>query len=319
MLYNLLKIPARLAFLIYCRSLRISRKEALNTKGPLLICANHPDSLLDAIILSTLFKSPVHSLARGDAFKNKFYASLLRSIHMMPVYRVSEGVENLEQNYETFDACKKIFEKGGVVLIFSEGRCINEWRLRPLMKGTARLAISSWQEGINLSILPVGINYQSFHSFGKNIHLNFGEIFNIGAIKAEEGFGKAIISFNDKLRLELSKLVIEISKDDMETRRKKFYVPQPFLKKLLLFVPAIVGYLFHFLLYVPIQKLAWKKASLNDHYDSLIVAILIFLYPLYLILFFFIIFSLTGSLWSFLIFIGAPMCAWSYVQLKKQF
>ncbi|HMJ46731.1 MAG TPA: 1-acyl-sn-glycerol-3-phosphate acyltransferase, partial [Ferruginibacter sp.] len=227
MIYNLLKIPARLAFLIYCRYVKINGKKSLHLEGPLLICANHPDSLLDAVILSTLFKRPVHSLARGDAFKNKFYASLLRSIHMLPVYRVSEGVENLEQNYETFDACKKIFKKGGIVLIFSEGRCINEWKLRPLMKGTARLATSSWQEGIDLRILPVGINYHSFHSFGKNIQLNFGEIFNKDSITREEGFGKAIISFNDKLRQELSKLVTEIKSDDKVTIRKKFYVQQP--------------------------------------------------------------------------------------------
>ena len=75
----------------------------------------------------------------------------------------------MEHNYETFAACKEIFKKDGIVLIFSEGRCINEWHLRSLMKGTARLAISSWEDGIELVILPTGINYQSFNVFGKNI------------------------------------------------------------------------------------------------------------------------------------------------------
>jgi 1-acyl-sn-glycerol-3-phosphate acyltransferase len=60
---------------------------------------------------------------------------------MFPVYRVSEGVENLNSNYETFKGCKTLFRKKGIVLIFSEGKCINEWHLRPLKKGTARLAI----------------------------------------------------------------------------------------------------------------------------------------------------------------------------------
>ena len=42
---------------------------------------------------------------------------------MFPVYRTSEGVENLGINYETFDECKNIFKKNGVVLIFSEAKC----------------------------------------------------------------------------------------------------------------------------------------------------------------------------------------------------
>ena len=57
--------------------------------------------------------------------------------------------------------------------IFSEGKCINEWHLRPLKKGTARLAISSWEENIPLEVLPVGINYSSFRRFGKNVYYQF--------------------------------------------------------------------------------------------------------------------------------------------------
>jgi len=319
LLYRLLKIPATLAFLIYCRYLKISGKEPLSLEGPLLICANHPNSLLDAIILSTLFKRPVHSLARGDVFKNKFLASILRSINMLPVYRISEGAENLEQNYETFDACKKIFEKGGIVLIFSEGRCINEWRLRPLKKGSARLTISSWQEGIDLRILPAGLNYNSFHSFGKNIHLNFGKIIMKKDIKLEDGFGKAIFSFNEKLSSELQKLVSEIETDDKVSIRNEFYVRQSLAKKLLLFLPSIVGYLFHYLLYYPVKRFACKKASHNDHYDSIVVALLFLSYPFYLLVWFMFLYILTGSLWSLIIFLLAPLCAWSFVQLKKQF
>jgi len=75
----------------------------------LMIAANHPNSFLDAIILATLFKQPIYSLARGDAFKNKFFAALLKSLNMYPVYRTSEGVENMEHNYSTFNTCREIF------------------------------------------------------------------------------------------------------------------------------------------------------------------------------------------------------------------
>ncbi|MEO7485051.1 MAG: 1-acyl-sn-glycerol-3-phosphate acyltransferase, partial [Ferruginibacter sp.] len=156
--------------------MKLNTGEYLGNKGPLLLAVNHPNSFLDAIILSTIFNQPVHSLARGDVFKNPFIAKLLRATNMHPVYRLSEGAENLEHNYTSFEACRSIFKNNGIVLIFSEGRCENEWHLRPLMKGTARLALSAWAEGIPLKILPVGINYNSFTSFGKIIHVNFGTI-----------------------------------------------------------------------------------------------------------------------------------------------
>lgn len=238
---------------------------------------------------------------------------------MLPVYRISEGAENLEQNYETFEDCKKIFEKGGIVLIFSEGRCINEWHLRPLKKGTARLAIISWEKGIDLRILPAGLNYNSFHSFGKNIHLNFGNIISKKDINLEEGFGKAVFSFNSKLGKELHPLVNEIKSDDQQAIQNTFYVSQSWVKQLLLILPAIAGYIFHLPLYYAAKKIALKKARDNDHYDSIMVGLLFISYPFYLFIFCNLFYNLSSSLWSLIIFIIAPFSAWSYVQLKKQF
>lgn len=319
MLYWLLKFPARCCLWIYCRRLHINKKDLLQHDGPLIIASNHPDSFLDAILLSTIFNKPVHSLARGDAFKNKFAAWLLRSIHMLPVYRTSEGVENLEHNYTTFDACKEIFKKNGVVLIFSEGRCINEWHLRPLKKGTARLAISSWEEGINLKVLPCGLNYQSFTSFGKNVQLNFGNIISKKDIVLSEGYGRSINAFNNKLKSELEPLVLEIERSDEPEIKKRFAVAISSVKKIWLAVPALLGYILHFPLYYPVQKFAFKRGGHNDHYDSLMVGLLFLFYPFYLALIAIGVSSFTCNYWWVATFIVLPFCAWSFVQVKKQF
>lgn len=167
---------------------------------------------------------------------------------------------------------------------FSAGRCINEWKLRPLKKGTARLAISSWGRGINLQVLPTGINYQSFTSFGKNIQLNFGNIINKEDFNTTNGYGNTINEFNKKLESELGNLVLTFDKNDRPAIKKQFDVPVSSVKKALLFLPAIVGYLLHFPLYWPVQRFSWSKASHNDHYDSVMVGLLFVLYPFYLLL-----------------------------------
>jgi 1-acyl-sn-glycerol-3-phosphate acyltransferase len=114
---------------IFCRRIIVNKPAMLKKQGPLLLASNHPNSFLDAIILDILFEQPIWSLARGDVFKNKFISRVLTALKMFPVYRVSEGVENLNINYETFESCKKLFHQKGLVLIFSEGKCINEWHL----------------------------------------------------------------------------------------------------------------------------------------------------------------------------------------------
>jgi len=285
-------------------------------QGPLLIAANHPNSFLDAIILSTLFKSPVHSLARGDAFAGKWITKLLKTIKMLPVYRVSEGVENLEHNYTTFEACQKLFQENKIVLIFSEGRCINEWHLRPLKKGTARLALVAWQHNTPLKVLPLGINYSSFKKFGKNVHLNFGEIIHPTDMYEDLASGKAINEFNEKLRLQLKELVYEIDKTDHKKLKKYFFINQPLLKKIVLFIPAVFGFFLNMPLYFIIHLIIKDRAK--DHYDSVMTAILFFFYPLYVLAITMIIFFITKSLYALLLLILMPFTAWSYLQLKRQ-
>ncbi len=305
--------------MLYCRSVKINDKKYLSAEGPLLIAANHPNSFLDAIIIATLFKRPVYALTRGDVYSNNFFSRILTSMKMLPVYRLSEGAENLDQNYETFEKCKEIFKKKGIVLIFSEGRCINEWHLRPLKKGTARLAISSWHEGINLKILPAGINYQAFVKFGKNIELNFGDIINEEDIDHTNGYGKTIFDFNHKLRENLKTLVAEFDPGDKEGIKNRFYVKQSVIKKILLFIPAFLGWLLHVILYKPVKKYIWKKTGHTGHFDSILIGVLFCAYPIYLILVSLIVYTLTVGYWWSTVFIFLPFCAWSYLQLKSQF
>lgn len=284
-----------------------------------MIAANHPNSFLDAIILATLFKQPIYSLARGDAFKNNFFAALLKSLNMYPVYRTSEGVENMEHNYSTFNACREIFKKNGIVLIFSEGRCINEWHFRPLKKGTARLAISSWEEGIHLKILPTGLNYNNFRSYDKNLHLFFGNVFGKEVINSNDSFGKNVLAFNQLLQKEMQPLIYEIDTADAEKRKSIFEVKTPVWKKILLFIPALVGVILNFPLYFIAKTIAIQFGSKNDHYDSILIAILFVFFPIYLLLFSLITFFIFQNHVSWLLLLLMPLCAWSWLQVKKQF
>jgi 1-acyl-sn-glycerol-3-phosphate acyltransferase len=308
-----------LAISIFCRKIDVNTKKYYSHKGPLLIASNHPNSFLDAIIFCILFNRPVYSLARGDVFKNKWIGKILFHLNILPVYRISEGAENLNVNYDTFAKCREIFKKNGIVLIFSEGLCINEWKLRALKKGTARLAFSSWDEDIDVTVLPAGINYQSFSSFGKNIQLNFGNPITKNNFLTSTTDGKNINGFNEILKTELQSLVVEKDRKDLTGIRNHFEINQHAAKKIILHLPAITGKWIHAPLYLPVKKLALKYFGHNDHYDSVMVGALLLTYPIYLTIIACIFYSLTASWFWLTTFIILPFLAWSFVQIKKQF
>ncbi len=305
-----------MALHFFIPEISISNPANLDRKGPLLIAANHPNSLVDALLLVTLFKQPVYSLARGDVFKNSFIKKILYKLYIFPVYRVSEGVENLSSNYDTFSACQEIFKKNGIVLIFSEGKCINEWRLRPLKKGTARLSFAAWEQNIPLVVLPTGLNYSSFRKFGKSVHLHFGEPIVNNSIPDSASNGILLKEFNAVLNKELKQLVYEIPHEDVSQRKKIFEAKKITAAQVFLFIPALVGLLLHWPLSL-LPKALLSRVKSSDHYDSFLFGILLVVYPLYLLIIALLVsffFDWVTGLLTIPLFL---ITGWSYTKLKK--
>jgi 1-acyl-sn-glycerol-3-phosphate acyltransferase len=318
MLYSVLKVIVRLAAKIFCRKIIINNRELLKEKGPMILACSHPNSFLDAVLMDILFEQPIWSLTRGDAFLNKRVTKLFYKLKMLPVYRPSEGVENLSENYKTFDACIELFKRHQIILIFSEGLCVNEWHLRSLKKGTARLAYKCQQENIPLKILPVGINYSSFKRFGKNLFVNFGNIFTTNDIDKSLSDGAWNQVFNNKLQQELRPLVFKIEKNDKVKQKELLKIKIPLLTRILLAIPAAIGWFVHVPLYLPIKYWVHKKYNNTGHMDSMQIVLPLFIYPFYLLLITFLLFFILKTWWVFLLFVILPFTAWSYVQVKGQ-
>lgn len=317
MLFRLLKGYARLAIIIFCRKVVVNKPEWLQAAGPLLLACNHPNSFLDGIILTVLFERDVYTLARGDAFRNRRHNRILRWLRLLPVYRTSEGAENLEHNYTTFAACKELFERAGIVIIFSEGRCVNEWHLRPLKKGTARLAVAAWQSGIDLTVLPVGLNYNAFRNFGKNVFIHFGEPIKRTAVLQENTEGKTLLRFNRELGQGLRLLVYEIDPADTAELQSRVAVLQPLAKRLVLALPALAGTMIHAPLYFSAKALALRYFN-NDHFDSTMVGMLALVYPVYVLCAAGAVAVVWGWVAGVLTAALMPFTAWAVVQLKEQ-
>jgi len=210
-LYYLVKCLVRIGLVFFCRKIIVSDKDCLKEKGPLLLACNHPNSFFDAVLLGALFKHPVHFLARGDAFKNPLVKKLLTALKAIPIFRLREGKEYLALNDATFERCNQVLLQDGIVLIFSEGLCLNQWQLRPLKKGSARIAVTAFKQSeiaASFEVLPVSLNYNSFKYFGKKIIIQFGQPIIGSEINTEANESEQINQFNKLLYARLEEGIL---------------------------------------------------------------------------------------------------------------
>ena len=201
---NILKLFIRAALWLFCAEINTKNKYLLNTKGPLLIIANHPNSFLDAIIIGTRYNRTIHFLARGDVFTKKLHRFLLSLLNMIPVYRLREGKEFLHLNEYAFVESARLLKNKEAVLIFIEGTCLNTNALQPFKKGTARILQACHTENLFPQIHLAGIAYNNFKGIGKRVNLCIETFSQTTAILSP----KDRVNFNNAVFEKLTALIL---------------------------------------------------------------------------------------------------------------
>jgi hypothetical protein len=174
---------------------------------------------MDGILVGSYLPQPIHFTMRADMFRKPFARFCLRELNVAPVYRIEEGFENVHKNLESFTGIYEILKKNGNFIMFSEGICVQEKRLQKLRKGTARLAFGAEEKfGLDVNIVPVGINYTYPSRFRKEVMINFSDPFSIKELKDVYNAhpARAFLAFNEKCSASLKKevIIIEDPKND---------------------------------------------------------------------------------------------------------
>jgi glycerol-3-phosphate O-acyltransferase/dihydroxyacetone phosphate acyltransferase len=193
----------------------------------LLFAGNHQNSFMDGMLVGSYLPQPIHFLMRADMFKNPIARFCLRELNVSPVYRLEEGLENVHKNLDTFKAIYKILQKNGNYVVFSEGICVQEKRLQKLRKGTARMAFGAEEEfGLDVTVVPVGINYTYPSRFRKEVLINFGDPFRIKELKElyKTNPAKALLAFNEKVEAGLKKQVIIVENPENDSLAEQLLV-----------------------------------------------------------------------------------------------
>jgi glycerol-3-phosphate O-acyltransferase/dihydroxyacetone phosphate acyltransferase len=169
------------AFIIpgFYRRIQAKNLHHLKVKGPVIIAMNHPNAFSDPLGLTYLYlPHKLKYLARGDAFKPGFMSWFLRSIGIIPIFRIQDaGKEGLKKNDDAYQKVNAFLQANAKVIVFAEGICIQERRLRPLKKGVARMVFGAYDaiRRDDLVVVPVGVNYSKPHQFRSDVFFNIGD------------------------------------------------------------------------------------------------------------------------------------------------
>lgn len=174
-MYAFLSWVFGLALDLYYR--RHSPKGAVPHRGPVILVANHPNALLDPIVVTQIAGREVRFLGKEPLFRTPFLKYLVKGMGALPVYRAQDG-HDTSKNAEMFSAVFEALARGEVVCLFPEGISHNLPRLQPLKTGAARMALGAESDNafaLDLKVVPVGIVYRDKRTFRSEVATFIGE------------------------------------------------------------------------------------------------------------------------------------------------
>ena len=126
--------------------------------GPVLLVANHPNSLIDPAMVATAARRPVRFLAKSSLFTHPAVGWLVRGAGAIPVYRQQDNPAEMRRNLEMFRAVHAALAEGAAIAIFPEGISHSQPSVTPLKTGAARIALgAATLRGSAFPIIPVGL------------------------------------------------------------------------------------------------------------------------------------------------------------------
>jgi 1-acyl-sn-glycerol-3-phosphate acyltransferase len=200
--YRAVRAFARFWLWFFFKSVDVRHPERVPAGGPVLLCINHPNNLIDSLLVGGVLRRKIHYLATAALFRNPLVARFLRACGAIPVYRRQDDPDKMDKNVATFAACFAALGEGRLIAIYPEGTTHAESRVQRIKTGAARIALGFEAERPGrLTVVPVGLNFEARKSFRGRVLVSFGppvpvtaylDAWRVDAVKAADALTTAI-------------------------------------------------------------------------------------------------------------------------------
>lgn len=185
----------------------------------MLVVANHPNSLVDPLVLFRVAGRPTRPLAKAPLFEQLILGTILRGLGGLPVYRQQDDAALMHRNDETFARAVGALHAGDAVQIYPEGRSHSDPELAPLRTGAARIALRAEAERgwtLGMHVVPIGLTYERKSAFRGVALATAGEPFTIEHLRAayEIDAYDAVRQLTDEITRRLRALTINVTQHE---------------------------------------------------------------------------------------------------------
>ncbi len=214
---------------LYYPNIEVSGRDHIPRTGPVLLAANHANSLIDPVIVGLAANRPVRFFAKAPLFDTPVLGRLMRALGMLPAFRAQDDGAQVRRNLESLNVGAQALARGEAVGIFPEGKSHDSIKLEQIRSGAARMAVQAVQAGATeLKLVPIGINYQRKQLFRSAIWVRVGRPITVARFMEEHGDErKAMRALTEEIESRLKHVVIHLSEPAFE----------PFLDELELLLP----------------------------------------------------------------------------------
>lgn len=175
--YRGVRFLAHWAVRLYFYDIQVVGYENFPENQPLILAANHPNSIMDTVLLATETPFRINYMARSGIFKNPIIRSILNGVCVMPIYRASELAGQSVRNQNSFYRAFNLLEAGGCIGMFPEGANSPDRQVREIKTGTARIALEAEARNdytLGIQIQPVGLNFAERDRFLSSVLIRYG-------------------------------------------------------------------------------------------------------------------------------------------------
>ena len=207
----------RLGLFFYFKKIEVRHAHQIPKKGAVLFLGNHQNALLDALLIATKNGRFSYFLTRASVFSKPFVSKILKSLLMLPVYRIRDGWSNLTKNNSVFSKSSTLLSEGHAITIFPEGSHNLRRTVRPLSKGFTRIIFETLEAypDTEIHLIPVGLNFRHATKFGDSALINFGNVMTINksAIKDKNA---SVLNLKSRVFEQLCKLTTHIETENYD-------------------------------------------------------------------------------------------------------
>ena len=216
--YEIVRFFERITLNLHYRKIVYKGIENINEERPVIFASNHRNAVIDSFLLLNACKKEPVFLARADVFRKPAVAAIMKWLHIMPVYRVRDGVENLGNNNEWFRLSGELLKKRIPIALYPEGKHNPKMSLLPVQKVISRIVLpmeASEDFTLNSEVIPVGVYYPDIFGFLSDAYVIFGKPIQVAAYRKpyEENPNLAANSLRRELENSMKELIVNIGND----------------------------------------------------------------------------------------------------------